>query len=164
MQTMNIYAFHEFNLNKTNWRSQIDTSLITCLNKEITNNSFKASRWLVQAVLADADMIKFAFVSRKDMAFNNKHVLLATHTVGTQNFAKQLNLQMDSMWSKIKHIVDVVEQQSAPKAEGANGDEEEESELSEYILLKDFNRLAFRLYKKDLEEDEGEEDEEGAAN
>lgn len=80
---MNIYTFNEFSLNMTNWRSRIDNSLITCLNKEITDNSFKASRWLIQAILADADCIKFAFVSRKEMDFNNKHVLLGTHTVGT---------------------------------------------------------------------------------
>lgn len=54
------------------------------------------------------------------------------------------------MWSNIKHIVDVVEKQSVKeKVEGEENEEEEESELSEYILLKDFNRLAFRLYKKD---------------
>lgn len=46
-QTMNIYTFNEFNLNMTNWRTTIDNALVTCLNKEITNNSFKASRWLV---------------------------------------------------------------------------------------------------------------------
>lgn len=69
---------------------------------------------------------------------------------------------MDQMWSNIKHIVDVVEKQAEQKAEGAEKEEEEESELSEYILLKDFNRLAFRLYKKDLEEDEGEEEEAAA--
>jgi len=60
---------------------------------------------------------------------------------------------LDGMWSNIKHIVDVVEKQSikekVEKVEGEENDEEEESELSEYILLKDFNRLAFRLYKKD---------------
>ena len=80
---MNVYAFNEFSLNNTNWRNTIDNAVVTCLNKENANNAFKAQRWLVQAILADVDVVKYAFVSRKDMALNSKHVLLATHTVST---------------------------------------------------------------------------------
>lgn len=92
---MNIYALNEYNTNLTNWKSNLDQSLITCLNREITNNSFKVTRWLVQAILADVEFIKFAFVSRKDQGLNSKHVVLATHTVKTKSWAKQLNLKMD---------------------------------------------------------------------
>jgi translation initiation factor 3 subunit D len=55
--------------------------VITCLNKEISDNSFKVSRWVVQALLAEVDLMKFAFVSRREMNDNKKHVVLATHTV-----------------------------------------------------------------------------------
>lgn len=112
METMNLYTFNEHNLQMTNWRTNIDTSVVTCLNKEIHNNSFKASRWLIQALLADVDHIKFAFVSRKDMSMNDKHQVLATHTIRTQNWAKQLNLNLDDMWKNLKHIVAVVERES----------------------------------------------------
>jgi len=159
---MNIYTFNEYNLNMTNWRTTIDTALVTCLNKEITNNSFKATRWLVQAILADVDVIKYAFVSRKDMNVNSKHVLVATHTVSTANWAKQLSLNMDNLWSNLMHIVREVESQTPPKSTEAGAEDEDESELSEYVLLKDFNRMAYRLYKKDTEE-EAEEDDETAA-
>jgi hypothetical protein len=30
---------------------------------------------------------------------------------------------------------------------------------AEYIMLKDFNKLAFRLYKKDLQEEEDDDEE-----
>jgi translation initiation factor 3 subunit D len=80
-QFQNVYAFNEHNLNRTNWRINIDNSVITCLNKEISDNSFKVSRWVVQALLADVDLMKFAFVSRREMNDNKKHVVLATHTV-----------------------------------------------------------------------------------
>jgi translation initiation factor 3 subunit D len=78
---MNVYALNEFSLIRSNWRNQIDNSIINCLNKEVTDNSFKVSRWLIQSMLADVDFIKFAFISRKDVADNKKHVLIATHTV-----------------------------------------------------------------------------------
>jgi len=80
-QLMNVYALNEFSLNRTNWRNQIDNSIINCLNKEVTDNSFKVSRWLIQSMLADVDFIKFGFISRKDVTDNKKHVLIATHTV-----------------------------------------------------------------------------------
>lgn len=46
-QFQNVYAVNEHDLQRTNWRSQIDTSLISCLTRELTDNSFKVSRWLV---------------------------------------------------------------------------------------------------------------------
>lgn len=78
---MNVYALNEYSFNRTNWRNQIDNSIINCLNKEVTDNSFKVSRWLIQSLLAEVDLIKFAFISRKDVSDNKKHVLIATHTV-----------------------------------------------------------------------------------
>ena len=44
---MNVYAVNEFNTNLTQWRSKLDQLLIPCLNKEITSNSFKMTKWLV---------------------------------------------------------------------------------------------------------------------
>lgn len=44
---MNIYALNEYNPNLTEWKTTIDQQIITCLNKEITNNSFKVTKWLV---------------------------------------------------------------------------------------------------------------------
>ena len=175
---MNVYSVNEYDNNLTQWRSKLDNSLITCLNKEITNNSFKLTKWLVQSLLADVDIIKFAFVSRKDQSINNKHVVLGTHTVQTKSWAKQLNLNMSSLWSNIRHIVHIVDYESSgravPKVDGEALDEavaqEERKRIEEgiepelrpfheYILLKDSNKLAFRLYKKELEDDGDEEEE-----
>ena len=79
--------------------------MITCLNKEISDNSFKVSRWVVQALLADVDLMKFAFVSRREMNDNKKHVVLATHTVQTQSWAKQMNISMERLWPILKFLV-----------------------------------------------------------
>ena len=122
-----------------------------CLNHEVTNNSFRVSRYLVQSILADVDFIKFAFVSRKDMGSNANHVVVATHTVKTLAWAKQSNMSMDRMWCIIKRIVEEVEE---AKVEG-----QEEDSMGEFILLKDFNKVEFRLYKKDDADDEEAEEE-----
>lgn len=92
---MNVFALNEHNLQRSNWRGQIDNSVITCLNKEVTDNSFKVSRWLIQSMLADVEFMKFAFVSRKEMNDNKKHVIVGTHTVQTQSWAKQMNLSLN---------------------------------------------------------------------
>ena len=105
-------------------------------------------------MLSDVDYIKFAFVTRKKMDDNTKHMLLATHTSNTKKWAQQQNITIDSLWSNIKYITELV------------NTHDPDSDTSEYILLKDFNKSAFRLYKKDMaEEEEGEaEQEEGEAN
>ena len=44
---MNVYALNEHSLERSNWRNNIESSLIACLNKEVSDNSFKVSRWLL---------------------------------------------------------------------------------------------------------------------
>jgi hypothetical protein len=74
------------------------------------------------------------------------------------------------MWKNLKHIVDVVEKDcvatKAAEAEAAGPDavkadgyaEEDDQSNSEYILLKDFNKLVLLLFNKDLGEEEDEEE------
>jgi translation initiation factor 3 subunit D len=150
---MNVYALNEHSLERSNWRATIDNSIVPCLNSEVSNNSFRVSRYLVQSMLSDVDYIKFAFISRKDMGDAKNHVVVATHTVKTQAWAKQSNMSMDRMWCIIKRIVEEVEE---AKVEG----QEEEDTQGEYILLKDFNKIEFRLYKKDEGDEEEEQEEE----
>lgn len=72
-QTMNVYAINEYDPNLTDWRNTIDTAIVPCLSKQLTNNNFKITRWLLQALLAQVDFIKFAFVNRKQVNDNTKH-------------------------------------------------------------------------------------------
>ena len=156
---MNVYAFNEHTLDRTNWRSSIDNSMITCLNKEISDNSFKVSRWLVQALLAEADLVKFAFISRKDMNDNTKHVVVATHTVQTISWASQMNISMDRMWCILKYLVNEIHErvEEAKKDSKPTAADEEEGDEHEFILLKDFNTMSIRLYRKDEEGSDEEE-------
>lgn len=60
-------------------------------------------------------------------------------------------MNTDRMWNLIKRIVAEVEQ----VREG-----EEDSSSGEYVLLKDCNKMELRIYKKDMEEDDEEGEEE----
>jgi len=110
---------------------------------------------MIQSILAGAQYMKFAFVTRKSMDDAKSHVIVGTHAVKTLAWAKQLNLNMDKMWCIVKRICEEVENGTGPTA-GAEGAEDS---VGEYILLKDFNKLELRLYKKDIEDDEDEEEE-----
>lgn len=100
--------------------------------------------------------MKFAFVSRKNFNDNKSHVIVGTHAVRTLAWAKQLNMKLDKMWCIIKRICEEVEC-STNTDQPANA---EEDTAGEYILLKDFNKLELRLYKKNMEDDEEEAEEE----
>ena len=60
---------------------------------------------------------------------------------------------MENMWSKVQYLVDSIE-----------NDKENDMQSAEYIMLKDFNKLAFRLYKKDLQEEEDDDEEDAWLN
>lgn len=70
--------------------------------------------------------------------------------MSTNVWAKQLRVEMGTMWNKLSYLIDLIEEDKAA----------DENESAEYIMLKDFNKLAFRLYKKDLSEEEEDEEEE----
>jgi translation initiation factor 3 subunit D len=133
----------------------------------VADNSFKVTKWLVQSLLAEVDLIKFAFVTRKMPSNNTLHQVLATHTVKTKLWANELGIQLERLWPIVKHVVEHIERNEVIKEkddENQDGDrngEEDEEEISagEYVLLKDFNKLEFRLYKKvEEEKEEGEEE------
>lgn len=112
---MNVFAFNEHSLERSNWRNQIDSSMIACLIKEIADNSFKAHRWLIQSILADVDLLKFAFVTRKIMNDSTRHVVTATHTVSTAGWAKELGVKMEKKWNILRHVIENIQNGTNPE-------------------------------------------------
>lgn len=82
---------------QTNWKSNLDAMMAQCITKEVQDNSCKITRWVVQSLIAGADHLKFAFVSRRNPKDNTKHVVLGTYGVDTKSFAAQINLNY-SLW------------------------------------------------------------------
>ena len=68
-----------------------------------------------------------------------------------------MNISMNNLWPIVKYICEEVEQDSDLRAGAVQGQDSEGS-IGEYILLKDFNKMTFRLYRKDGEEEEEEVD------
>lgn len=89
------------------------------------------SRWIIQSILSEVDLIKFAFVSRKIVGDKDKHNVLGIHTVNTKKFAKELNIQINQAWNKIRYVANLVI--DAGKTEG----QEEEEQANEFVLLKE---------------------------
>ena len=84
------------------------------LATELKNNGAKVARWAVQSILNGSDLVKVGyvpvlnfskqfltkcrFVTRDNQQSNQQHVVLATQTFKTNQFALQLSLEMKSGW------------------------------------------------------------------
>ena len=53
---------------------------------------------------------------------------------------------MDRLWPIMKFLVNQIEEASVPAVQQSKDDEDQEYE---YIIIKDFNTMALRLYKKE---------------
>eukprot|EP00184_Porphyridium_aerugineum_P005487 CAMPEP_0184708002 /NCGR_PEP_ID=MMETSP0313-20130426/37551_1 /TAXON_ID=2792 /ORGANISM="Porphyridium aerugineum, Strain SAG 1380-2" /LENGTH=570 /DNA_ID=CAMNT_0027169583 /DNA_START=2898 /DNA_END=4606 /DNA_ORIENTATION=+ len=92
---------------RSDWRSKLDTQRGSVFATEIKNNAGKLARWTAEALLANADSIKFGFVSRANPKDNSNHVLLATQIYKPKEFATQIALTPNNMWGVFLHIVDL---------------------------------------------------------
>lgn len=81
---MNVYAMNEHNLSRSNWRQDMGGQKVFVINKELEDNAFKVSRWIVQSLLADVEFMKLAFVTRDNVNDNKKHIILATERLNTK--------------------------------------------------------------------------------
>jgi len=104
----NTYSLFEYELNKSNWKTNLDQMMAQCLTKEVQDNSCKVSRWVVQSILAGVEHIKFAFVTRKHLKDPNHHVILGTYGTDTSSYRNQINLNMTQCWSILQLLIDVV--------------------------------------------------------
>jgi translation initiation factor 3 subunit D len=101
------------------------------------NNSCKLARWTTQAILAKADGMKLGFVSRANPRSAAGHVVLGVAGYKPKEFAAQMNLNLSNGWGIVRTIVDRI------RALDAN---EDEDNVTKYILVKDPNRSVLRLY------------------
>ena len=130
-QYLTIKALNEFDPKKEiDWRQKLDTQRGAVLATELKNNANKLSRWTIQSLLAGSSTIKLGFVSRTNPKSHFQHVILGTQSYKPQEFATQINLNMNTCWGILNNIVSVCMDQ----------------EDGRYILLKDPNKSLLRLY------------------
>lgn len=134
----------------TDWRGKLDSQRGAVLATEVKNNASKLARWTAEAILANADRIKFGFVSRVKAAKNDSHTILGTQMYRPREFASQIALNTNNMWGILKGVIDVCYKNLEDGEKG--------------VLLKDPNKSILRLYKVPDDAFETEEEEEEDAD
>uniref|UniRef100_A0A915Q339 Eukaryotic translation initiation factor 3 subunit D n=1 Tax=Setaria digitata TaxID=48799 RepID=A0A915Q339_9BILA len=132
-QMLTIKAFNEWDsrmASGVDWRSKLDTQKGAVLATELQNNSCKLAKWTLQALLAGSDQIKFGYVSRLSIRNSANHVILGTQQYKPTEFATNITLNLDNAWGILRCIIDHCMKQPPGK----------------YLLLKDPNKQAVRLY------------------
>uniref|UniRef100_A0A6P4FH77 Eukaryotic translation initiation factor 3 subunit D n=1 Tax=Drosophila rhopaloa TaxID=1041015 RepID=A0A6P4FH77_DRORH len=133
LQFLSIKALNEWDSKATNsveWRQKLDTQRGAVLASELRNNACKLARWTVEAVLAGSDQLKLGYVSRVSPRDHLRHVILGTQQFKPQEFATQINLNMDNAWGILRCLIDIVMKQPDGK----------------FLLMKDPNKPMVRLY------------------
>ncbi|XP_043472318.1 eukaryotic translation initiation factor 3 subunit D [Leptopilina heterotoma] len=146
-QFLTVKALNEWDsklANGVEWRQKLDTQRGAVLANELRNNACKLAKWTVQALLAGSDQIKFGYVSRAMVRDSSKHVILGTQQYKPNEFATQINLNMDNAWGILRCIIDICMKQKDGK----------------YLIMKDPNKPMIRLYDipDNTFESEGDED------
>jgi translation initiation factor 3 subunit D len=150
-QFINIKALNEWDsraCNGVDWRTKLDSQRGAVLAAELKNNAYKLAKWTCCALLAGSDQIKFGYVSRVNPMDSNRHEILGTQQFKPIELANQINLDMAKAWGIFRCIIDIC--MKLPEGK--------------YLIMKDPNKSALRLYdipKDTFEtEDEGEGDDE----
>ena len=144
---LRLYALNEVDSKLAggiDWRQKLDSQRGAVLANELKNNSNKLAKWTVQALLSNADLIKFGYVSRMNPKATDSHVLLGTNVYKPRELAPLINLNMSNALGILKAIVDL-----------CLGLEE-----GKYLMLKDPNKPVVRFYSVPTDAfDEAEEPE-----
>ncbi|KNE70675.1 hypothetical protein AMAG_15432 [Allomyces macrogynus ATCC 38327] len=112
------------------WRKALDAQRGAVVATEVRNNANKVARWTLQALLADADVLKIGYVTRAAARDPSKHILMGASMYAPAEFAAQLSLQLENAWG----IVETVVQAAVKQPEG------------KYLLMKDPNKSALKLF------------------
>ncbi|KAM8704617.1 hypothetical protein ACLKA7_009128 [Drosophila subpalustris] len=149
LQFLSIKALNEWDskaANSVEWRQKLDSQRGAVLASELRNNACKLAKWTVEAVLADSDQLKLGYVSRVNRKDHLRHVILGMQQFKPQEFATQINLNMDNAWGVLRCLIDIVMKQPDGK----------------YLIMKDPNKPMIRLYEipENAFDSDGNDDEE----
>lgn len=132
----NIYALNQWKYVKGAWK-EIDSDKTAILSQELTDNANRVSKWAIQSMLAGADSMKIAFVSRQKPTNNKRHAIMGTNTMTTKNFIDLIGFKPENAWNNVKFIVDLFENK----------------EDGEYILIKDPLKNCLKVFSTEEEEE-----------
>jgi len=156
LQFVNIKALNEWDsrfAGGVDWRQKLDVQPGAVLANELKHNACKLAKWTVQSLLVGSDLIKFGYISRFKVKDSSRHVILGSQQFKPQDFANQINVNLDNCWGIIRCIIDMIMAQKDGK----------------YLIVKDPNKPVLRLYDIpdstfESDEDSDEESEDDGAD
>ena len=145
---INIFALNEFDKNTyLNGESSLGASII---KKELKNNYLKLAKWGILSYLGGVKKLKIAFVTRKDIKSNNKHVISTIYNLGTEDLLLLTNFSKNIAWGIFKEIISIIQNY---KGDGSFILMKTFGETSSKSLLKLF-KVPDSYFKNDDSEDE----------
>ena len=72
---VNVYAMNQWKTSTSSWKN-IETDRASILSQELSDNSTRVSKWAIQTMLAAADSMKIAFVTRQKLTDNTRHKII----------------------------------------------------------------------------------------
>jgi len=151
IQRLTIKCFNEWDSSQSggvDWRKTLETQKGYVLATEMKNNSCKMAKWMLQAVLAGSDYIKFGYVSRANVRNSAQHVILGTQQLRPTELANAITLNLDNAWGVLRVIIDFFMKQPPGK----------------YLLLKDPQQPVVRIYSLPEGTFDSSDDEESGAS
>ena len=128
---ISIFALNEFDKNTyLNGESSLGASII---KKELKNNYLKIAKWGILSYLGGVKKLKIAFVTRKDLKSNNKHVISTIYNLGTDDLLLLTNFSKNIAWGIFKEIISIIQNY---KEDGS------------YILMKTFGETSSKSLLK----------------
>ena len=104
---INIFALNEFDKNTyLNGESNLGASI---LKKELKNNYLKLVKWGILSYLGGVKKLKIAFVTRKDIKNNHKHVISTIYNLGTDDLLLLTNFSKNIAWGIFKEIISLIQ-------------------------------------------------------
>ena len=103
---INIYALNEFD--KKTYLNSDNNSGATLIKKELKNNYLKLTKWGILSYLGGVKKLKFAFVTRRDIKNNQKHVISTIYNLGTDDLLLLTNFSKNIAWGIFKEIISLI--------------------------------------------------------
>lgn len=127
--TLNLRVLNEYG--SSEWKNKFNTGRGAIIAAELKHNLNKISRWTVQSILGDVDLMKIGFASRVSPKDNTQHNIIGVVSREPKQFAEQINVNLNNGWGIFKSVVNI----ATAKDDG------------KYVLVKDPNNPAVKIYK-----------------
>lgn len=119
-------------LNAAEWSQKLDSQRGAVLAQELKQNNALMARWVSEAILCEADILKLVYVSKS--AKGSRFSVVGVEDYEPVDLASQTGLSITNCFGILKTIVETVIKSQ---------------DFDEYVLMKDPNKPMLRIYGVD---------------